>query len=200
MTLLTQMKSQGKVKIAKTYSKDPDLSDFYKVKVINEFGTEYVLDLSEILKYDLKSLEDLEKLDLMVSLERIAAIQASIAMSLKYHNSKLSDYEIEYRVWKAGANLYGMESHYDFIKEKSASKGLAKGLFKAPSREDIEDGYLLNSEFREQYEMYRKKINYYKERIQYMKHIYEILNSRAIAIQTILKYSEKHKPKNLDYD
>ena len=197
MDLSKQLKT--KQSKAKKY-KDPDLSEFYKIEIVNELGMEYVLDLSEILKYELKELEDLEKLELLISLERISSIQASIAKSLQYLNSRLDSLQIEYRVWKAGANQYGMESHYEFIKEKSASKGLAKSLFKAPSREDIQDGYLLDSEFRKQFEMYENQVNYYSERIQYLKHIYEILNNRSMAISTILKYSERQRFGGKDYD
>jgi len=178
---------------------DEDLVEFFNISVVNEFGKEYILDISEILKYEIKDLNQLEKLDLVVSLERIASIQASIAMSLKYLTSKLENEEIEFRIWKAGANDFGIKKYYDFIADTITKKNLIKGLFKAPSREDIEDGFLNDIDLQGVYYEYRKNISSYKERLQYLKHIYDILNSRAIAIQTILKYSDSQRY-GKDYD
>jgi len=101
MNMMAQLSKQSKPKLPIAKNSE-ELNAFYTLEIENSHS-KHTLDLTELLSYNLQSLDDMEKAELSIQMERISAVMMSIVASSKYLKSKLILEKVEYRVWKAEA-------------------------------------------------------------------------------------------------
>lgn len=171
-----------------TFTETVDLTLFYEVE-IEVRGFKYNLNLGDVIKYNLQSLDDFEKGQLVLQLEKISSIRMSIASTIKYLKSRLTTLNIDYRIWKANCSDLAKSEYYeDQLNRKG--QGVPAGWLKAPTKDDIID-FILAAPLRQQkYKEYENEIALLNSRIDFLSEVEDILKARAMAIQSINKQED----------
>jgi len=174
----------------KSVSSDTDKLDVFYTLDLEIEGFKYSVDIKSLIKANLQSLSTLELMELAVQGEKISSIRSAIAASIKFLSGVVTSKEIEYRIWKAKANDFGYTEYYALVRAAKEDPAI-KSLLKAPTKEDVQDRYLQDDSYKNEYRDFEFVIDELKQRLKFLGHIDDILNSRSIMIQSLLKREER---------